>query len=126
MSHPFARVAQSAAIALGVLCASPAFPQSSGSQADSPRIDDTAQDRSGSSDRALAARVTNALAKDQTHYYRHVTVSASKGVVTLGGFVTGAASLARAKQIAAGVPGVSKVVDQMQLQPEGEQGPGTK
>jgi osmotically-inducible protein OsmY len=125
MSHPFARVAQSAAIALGVLCASPAFPQSSGSQADAAQIDD-AQDRSGSSDRALAARVTNALAKDQTHYYRHVTVSASKGVVTLGGFVTGAASLARAKQIAAGVPGVSKVVDQMQLQPEGEQGPGTK
>jgi osmotically-inducible protein OsmY len=125
MSHPFARVAQSAAIALGVLCASPAFPQSSGSQADAAQIDD-AQDRSGSSDRALAARVTNALAKDQTHYYRHVTVSASQGVVTLGGFVTGAASLARAKQIAAGVPGVSKVVDQMQLQPEGEQGPGTK
>ncbi|MGH3426415.1 MAG: BON domain-containing protein [Terriglobales bacterium] len=77
-------------------------------------------------DRATAARVSAALARDQKHLYRHVTMSASNGVVTLGGFVTGDTSRADAKQIASGVSGVSKVVDQMELQPQGGQGPGTK
>jgi osmotically-inducible protein OsmY len=41
------------------------------------------------------------------------------GVVTFGGFVSNDASLARANQIAAGVPRVSRVDDQMHLAPEG-------
>jgi osmotically-inducible protein OsmY len=72
-------------------------------------------------DSATVQRVTAALKSDRTNYFRHVTVVAHNGVVTLGGFVSSDASLARAKQIAAGVPGVSKVDDQMHLAPTGKE-----
>src|SRR5579863_8969867 len=97
------------------LISSPIFAQSS--QGD----DSAAQTQMSSADKAVADRVYAALNQDQKSYYRHVTVTASNGVVTLGGFVNGAESQARAKKIAAGVPGVSKVTDHTQLQPEGEQ-----
>ncbi len=102
------------------LVGSPVFAQSSQGE------DSAAQTQMSSSDKAIADRVSTALSRDKNSYFRHVTVTASNGVVTLGGFVTGPDSQARAKKIASHVSGVSKVVDQLQLQPEGEQGPGTK
>ena len=102
------------------LISSPIFAQSSQGG------DSAAQTQMSSADKAVADRVYAALNRDKSSYYRHVTVTASNGVVTLGGFVTGAESQARAKKIASGVSGVSKVMDHTQLQPEGEQGPGTK
>ncbi len=106
-------------LAIGAL-GPPAFAQSS--QGDSS----AAQTQMSPADKSTADRVYNALNRDDSGYYRHVTVTASGGVVTLGGFVTGERSQSKAKQIASGVQGVSKVIDQTQLQPEGEQGKGTK
>ncbi len=83
---------------------------------------DTSQQANSMSagDQATAKRVNAALQADPKNYYRHVTVVAQDGVVTLGGLVTGDASRAKAKQIASSVQGVSKVIDRMELQPRGE------
>ena len=67
-------------------------------------------------DKQLAQDVYNKLNSDQVEYYKHVTVSADNGVVTLGGSVGTSAALNKAKKIAGGVPGVTKVVDRMALE----------
>lgn len=67
-------------------------------------------------DSELAQHVYDKLNADQADYYKHVTVSADNGVVTLGGSVGTSAALNRAKKIARGVPGVSKVVNRMALE----------
>jgi hyperosmotically inducible periplasmic protein len=68
-------------------------------------------------DKQLAQRVYDKLSADQVGYYKHVTVSADNGVVTLGGSIDTTAALNNAKKIAGGVPGVTKVVDRMALEP---------
>ena len=82
----------------------------------------SANDNRPPADRAMAERVYSALKADPTNYFRHVTVRANGDVVTLGGFVADEPSQAKARKIAQGVPGVAKVVDQMQLQPKGRSG----
>src|SRR5579864_6846574 len=99
---------------LGVL-AVPAYAQTGAETSNSQQVRDMSP-----ADKATADRVKAALQSDPKSYYRHVTVVAQNGVVTLGGFVTGEASQAKAKEIAAGVQGVSKVVDQTELQPKGQ------
>ena len=71
-------------------------------------------------DKALAEQVYKALQDDPKHYYKHVNVRAEKGVVTLGGYVGTASGMNKAKEIASHCQGVTKVVNQMQLQREGE------
>jgi osmotically-inducible protein OsmY len=72
--------------------------------------------RQSPSDRDLAQRIYAKLNSDQVDYYKHVTVLADNGVVTLGGSVGTTEALNKAKKIASGVPGVTKVVDQMALE----------
>ena len=83
---------------------------------------DSATDNRLPADRAMADRVYSALTADQTNYYRHVTVRADQGVITLGGFVADEAAQAKARKIAQAVSGVTRVVDQIQLQPKGRSG----
>jgi osmotically-inducible protein OsmY len=70
-------------------------------------------------DDAIAKQVYDKLNADPTGYYKHVTVRADHGVVTLGGIVWSDDDLNKAKKIAASVPGVKNVVDRMTI----EQGP---
>ena len=73
---------------------------------------------------ATAARVYAALSANPIYFYRHVEVEADGGVVHLSGYVWTIQALYHAKQIAAGVPGVTRVIDQMQLEREGLRGGG--
>ncbi|HEY3784780.1 MAG TPA: BON domain-containing protein [Steroidobacteraceae bacterium] len=75
-------------------------------------------------DEALAARVYEALNADPIYYYRHVDVHVDNGVAQLSGYIWSVNALTRAKQIAAGVPGVTTVVDQLELERNGNRGGG--
>jgi osmotically-inducible protein OsmY len=63
-----------------------------------------------------AEQIYDALNADPTYFFRHVDVQVQQGVVTLGGYVWSTPALYRAEKIAAGVPGVTRVVDQMELE----------
>ena len=78
--------------------------------------------RQSPSAKELAQRVYAKLNADQVDYYKHVTVLADNGVVTLGGSVGTTEALNKAKSIAGGVPGVTKVVNQMSLELAPEHG----
>ena len=66
-------------------------------------------------DEALALRVEYALAQDPNIYARHIDVEADSGVIRLSGFVWAADDYYEARKIAARVPGVIKVFDQLEL-----------
>lgn len=67
-------------------------------------------------DQATEDRVNAALDADPIYYFRHVDVRVNRGVAHLGGYVWSSDALFRAKQIAAGIPGVRLVVNEMELQ----------
>ena len=67
-------------------------------------------------DAVITQQIYTALNQDPIHYFRHVDVQVSQGVVTLSGIVWSADSILRAKKIASGVPGVTGVIDQMELE----------
>ncbi|HEY4444280.1 MAG TPA: BON domain-containing protein [Steroidobacteraceae bacterium] len=71
-------------------------------------------------DEATAMRVYAALSADPTYYYRHVEVRVDGDVAHLSGFIWSSDALFRAKQIAASVPGVRLVVNEMELERSGE------
>jgi osmotically-inducible protein OsmY len=73
-------------------------------------------------DKKIAFAVTQQLAEDPNLYARHIEVSVYRGVVTLSGFVTEANDLFEATRVAALVPGVTSVEDQMELQMFGRGG----
>jgi osmotically-inducible protein OsmY len=75
-------------------------------------------------DEATAQRVYSALNADPTYYFRHVNVRVDGGVAQLSGYIWSTEAIYRAKQIAAGVPGVSRVVNAMELEREGTRGGG--
>jgi osmotically-inducible protein OsmY len=75
-------------------------------------------------DEATAQRIYAALDADPTYFYRHVDVRVDGGVAELRGYIWGTQALYRAKEIAAGVPGVRRVVNDMELEREGSQGGG--
>lgn len=64
------------------------------------------------------------LANDPNIYAEHIEVSVRRGVVTLDGFVMEIKDLDGAKQIAARVPGVTSVNNQMELEVFGRGGKG--
>jgi osmotically-inducible protein OsmY len=75
-------------------------------------------DRQG--DPQLAARVKDALTRDQRVYAAHINVTADHGgVVHLTGMVASADDLNQAKRDAQSVAGVRAVVDDLQLQERG-------
>ncbi len=67
-------------------------------------------------DRATADRVQAALDADRQLYAKHITVSADGGVVSLGGYVWTQPDLEEALRIAEEVQGVSKVVNDLELE----------
>jgi hyperosmotically inducible periplasmic protein len=67
-------------------------------------------------DEALAGRVYAALNADPVHFYRHVDVRVYDGVADLSGYVWSADAIYRARQIARDVPGVTRVVTNLELQ----------
>jgi len=70
-------------------------------------------------DKETADAVEAAL-KANTHIYtQHVTVQADNGVVHLGGYVWNDFDQYEAERTAESVPGVSKVVDEMELERNG-------
>lgn len=67
-------------------------------------------------DKETAERVQSALNSDTYIYARHVTVQADNGVVHLGGYVWNDYDLSEVQRVAAAVPGVTQVVDEMELE----------
>lgn len=75
-------------------------------------------------DEAIEARVYAALNADPIYFYRHVDVHVDRGVTRLSGYIWDTDALYKAKRIAAAVPGVTRVVDQMELERAGTRGGG--
>jgi osmotically-inducible protein OsmY len=70
-------------------------------------------------DAVTAEQVYAVLNADQIYYFRHVDVNVRNGVATLSRYVWEPQAIYRAQKIAARVPGVTRVVDQMELGREG-------
>lgn len=70
-------------------------------------------------DGLVQEQIYDALNADPTHFFRHVDVEVRNGVVTLSGYVWSVSSLYQAEKIAGQVPGVTRVVDRMELERNG-------
>ncbi len=70
-------------------------------------------------DKETADAVEAALRANTHIYTRHVTVQADNGVVHLGGYVWTDFDQYEAERTAESVPGVNKVVDEMELERNG-------
>jgi len=70
-------------------------------------------------DRETADRVDSALQADKLLYAKHITVHVYNGVARLTGYVWESPDLIEATRIAEGVPGVSSVVNDLELQRNG-------
>ena len=73
-------------------------------------------------DAVTAARISAALNADPVHYVRHVDVHVYGGVVHLSGYIWSTDALYKAKEIAAAVPGVTRVINEMELERQGIRG----
>lgn len=67
-------------------------------------------------DKETAERVQSALAADKSIYAQHISVQADSGVVHLSGYVWNPEDLYEAQRVAETVPGVSQVVDELELE----------
>ena len=72
------------------------------------------------SDRVITQEICAALAADPIYYFRHVDVDVRDGVATLSGYVWEPQDLYRARELTARVPGVTRVVNQMEINRFGE------
>ena len=70
-------------------------------------------------DREIAESVQAALNADKQIYARHIFVRADNGVVRLYGFVWETPELFEAERVAEHVPGVSRVVNDLELERNG-------
>lgn len=86
-------------------------------QGAAPPTGQPAQAVAGTSNEDLTKAVYSALNADPNHFFRHVTVSVENGVATLSGFVHSSSSIYRANTIAGKVPGVTRVVNDVKLEP---------
>ena len=59
------------------------------------------------------------LASDQDFYYPHVQIRVENGIAHLSGYVWNTQALYRAKEVATRVPGITEVVDNLELEREG-------
>ncbi len=75
-------------------------------------------------DTATAERVYAALEANPIYYFRDVEVSVDYGVARLSGYVWTTDALYHAQQIARGVPGVTRVRDEMELERQANRGGG--
>jgi osmotically-inducible protein OsmY len=75
-------------------------------------------------DKQLSEKVEAALNADKQLFAKHITAHADNGVVRLTGYVWEAGDFEEANFIASGVPGVSRVVNDLELNRNGnENGP---
>lgn len=70
-------------------------------------------------DKETAERVQSALDADQELYAKHITVRANNGVVRLSGYVWDPPDIIEAERVTGLVDGVSKVVNDLELQLNG-------
>src|SRR5580658_10156851 len=70
-------------------------------------------------DKEIAARVQDALDADKLLYAKHITVRSYDGVVHLSGYVWDPPDLNEAQSVAEQVPGVTQVVNDLELQRNG-------
>jgi osmotically-inducible protein OsmY len=104
--HGFVRAAP--ALRAAVVCAA-VIGMSSCSTADRRTADEKAADQS------LVDRVQVALQADPDIYADHIDISSRRGVVWLTGWVTSAQESAAAERDTQAVPGVKRVVNEMDL-----------
>ena len=107
MSRVIKRVSR-AGIAVAVLCGVAAC--ASGP----PQSDAQVQ-----ADKVMAERVEAALNADRSLFAKHITAHANNGVVRLTGYVWEATDFEEATYIASNVPGVTKVVNDLELNRNG-------
>lgn len=72
-------------------------------------------------DKETAERVETALSADKGLYAKHIFVSADNGVVRLTGYVWETSDFETAVLIAEGVPGVTRVVNDLELNRNGNE-----
>jgi len=72
-------------------------------------------------DKVTAERVEAALGADKMLYGKHITAHADNGVVWLTGYVWDRPDFDQATLIAEGVPGVTRVVNDLELQRNGSE-----
>jgi osmotically-inducible protein OsmY len=99
-----------AAVAVAVLCGVAAC--ASGP----PKTDAQVQ-----ADKVMAQRVEAALNADRSLFAKHITAHADNGVVELTGYVWEASDFEEAKFVAQNVPGVTKVLNILELNRNGDE-----
>lgn len=72
-------------------------------------------------DKAVAERVEAALNSDKALYAKHITAHADNGVVSLTGYVWESSDFEEAVFVAENVPGVTKVINQLELNRNGNE-----
>jgi hyperosmotically inducible periplasmic protein len=72
-------------------------------------------------DKAMAERVEAALNADRSLFAKHITAHADNGVVRLTGYVWESGDFEEATYIASNVPGVTKVVNDLELNRNGDE-----
>jgi osmotically-inducible protein OsmY len=70
-------------------------------------------------DKVMAERVEAALNADRSLFAKHITAHADNGVVRLTGYVWESSDFEEATYIASNVPGVTKVVNDLELNRNG-------
>jgi osmotically-inducible protein OsmY len=70
-------------------------------------------------DKQVAERVEAALNADRALFAKHITAHADNGVVRLTGYVWEASDFEEANYIASNVPGVTKVINDLELNRNG-------
>ena len=81
-----------------------------------PKTDAQAQ-----ADKAMAERVEAALNADKSLFAKHITAHADNGVIRLTGYVWESGDFEEATYIASTVPGVVKVVNDLELNRNGDE-----
>ena len=76
-------------------------------------------DAQRSADKAMSERVEAALNADKGLFAKHITAEVNNGVVHLTGFVWETGDFEEAVYIASNVPGVTKVVNDLELNRNG-------
>ena len=71
------------------------------------------------SDMSAMKEFYSRLDSDQNYYYPHVTIRVENGVAHLSGYVWNAQALYHAKDVANRVPGVTSVVDTLEVERDG-------
>ena len=78
-------------------------------------------DSQRAADKAMAEQVEAALNADRALFAKHIVAHADNGVVRLTGYVWESDDFAEATYVASGVPGVTRVVNDLELNRNGDE-----